>query len=490
MAYILNWTNPSIPEKTAPINVAVASLNTTSASVAFTGKGLSNYGKVQQENMMHMLENFASDNPPNKPTMGQLWYKFSTKQLNVCVDGTAATENLAWKTIGGVEVADVAPPEPNIGDLWFKKTGAASGFLYIFNAIGNNGGWSQIWPNVEIAAGREEFEYVKSLVNLMIGPLSAGGADINEIPLIVGSTSYAYPDVVTLDDDQIKLNYDGDNNVLVTTGTDSSGGADAQRELLVDPTSNDWDMLLDAARVAIMRLELPPTLVNGISPVPFVTDGTQVDSRLLTLPDTSPRYPSLERRSNRRFGLVTLSRLYSETVNALQVAAAQTARYNIKGILSPTANITIPSTPGFPYAGGSGASFTVTFASADDKKKFLQGGGFIQLSSQGAATFGNTGAGSIGMLRINNALTFRFSKSTPEQQVGSSVPHTGDALLSGNTPPVSSGQYNNTAHQVTFNSTATQITVSFSAGAIPPACSVQAFVPADLDIAVSTITIA
>jgi hypothetical protein len=54
-----------------------------STSLLLYGKGSPNYGERVQENLIHLLENFASGQEPVYPVAGQLWYNSNGKQLFV-----------------------------------------------------------------------------------------------------------------------------------------------------------------------------------------------------------------------------------------------------------------------------------------------------------------------------------------------------------------------------------------------------------------------
>lgn len=63
----------------------------TLTSIKLFGKGAPNYGEGQQEGILRILENFASETAPSLPTIGQLWWKVpavpsatSTPMLMVC----------------------------------------------------------------------------------------------------------------------------------------------------------------------------------------------------------------------------------------------------------------------------------------------------------------------------------------------------------------------------------------------------------------------
>lgn len=182
MSYTLKFKNGPGVDATgkADITVPVGTVNSTATSLVFTGKGAANYGTVQQENLIRLLENFADINPPTNPTIGQLWYDHSERTLKVLVQKTPTP---VWQELNGLQITDIgesAPALPQLGDLWFERTGAGSGFLYTYTGLGRYpttattiGGWDQIWPQVEIYAGREEYDIVREQLERIAGSASA-----------------------------------------------------------------------------------------------------------------------------------------------------------------------------------------------------------------------------------------------------------------------------------------------------------------------------
>lgn len=85
--FIIDWQSngaEGLPGKNA-IVLGEQSTNSSSTSLTLTGQKLLNYGEIQQENFIRLLENFASkDEPPNK-TIGQLWFYYigSTRDLRI-----------------------------------------------------------------------------------------------------------------------------------------------------------------------------------------------------------------------------------------------------------------------------------------------------------------------------------------------------------------------------------------------------------------------
>ena len=45
-----------------------------STSLNLVGKNVSNFGALQNENFLYLLENFSNSSSPPNPVNGQLWY--------------------------------------------------------------------------------------------------------------------------------------------------------------------------------------------------------------------------------------------------------------------------------------------------------------------------------------------------------------------------------------------------------------------------------
>ena len=78
------------------------------------GKNYAGYGEIQNENMIHMLENFSSSVSPTRPITGMLWYDVGTTKIKF-YDGTQ------WKTTGGAEASTTEPAGLNEGDFWWNS---------------------------------------------------------------------------------------------------------------------------------------------------------------------------------------------------------------------------------------------------------------------------------------------------------------------------------------------------------------------------------
>ncbi len=225
MSYVLQFTSPGLDPSKAPITVPVGTVNTTATPLNLTGKGAGNYAGLQQENLLHILENFASSTAPAAPTIGQLWYDSSSLTLKVLVDVSPVT----WKSLGGLQVTATGdgPPSPAaLGDLWFERTGVASGFLYTYTGIGRYpqtattiGGWDQIYPGVETYAGRDEYDSMREMLEQIAGEsTSAYGSGA------LGRSITNLTDFGPLDND-LRIKYSAlgpDANVLASTTADIS----------------------------------------------------------------------------------------------------------------------------------------------------------------------------------------------------------------------------------------------------------------------------
>ena len=173
MSYTISFEDSTVdPVTKAPITVPVGTVNTTATSIALTGKGAANFGQLQQTNLLHLLENFASGTAPSNPTIGQLWYDSVAGELKMLV--SAAPQ--VWKAVGAVQISPTVPTPATLGSLWFQPAGSASGFLYVYTGIGRYpqvgstiGGWDQIYPQVETVAGREEYDQMRQLLDRLIG---------------------------------------------------------------------------------------------------------------------------------------------------------------------------------------------------------------------------------------------------------------------------------------------------------------------------------
>jgi hypothetical protein len=112
---------------TSIIALADGTIN-TSLDVTLVGKNYAGYGLPQNENFVHLLENFSNDTPPTSPISGEVWFDSTTTNLKLNVN-----DGSGWKTVANMNVG----PTPNgtnptsgeggtfvaapltIGDMWW-----------------------------------------------------------------------------------------------------------------------------------------------------------------------------------------------------------------------------------------------------------------------------------------------------------------------------------------------------------------------------------
>jgi hypothetical protein len=96
----------------------------TSTGITLIGRNYTNYGDAQNENFLHLLENFADSVPPTAsssvtvPLTGTLWYDTAGQRIRV-YDGTN------WSTVSERIVSNTAPTTATYtikaGDQWYDS---------------------------------------------------------------------------------------------------------------------------------------------------------------------------------------------------------------------------------------------------------------------------------------------------------------------------------------------------------------------------------
>ena len=87
----------------------------STTDLRFVGKNYAGYGEVQNENFLHLLENFANTTQPPKSVLGQIWYDSANKRLKF-YNGSK------FKVAGGAEVSVTAPSGLAVGEFWWDST--------------------------------------------------------------------------------------------------------------------------------------------------------------------------------------------------------------------------------------------------------------------------------------------------------------------------------------------------------------------------------
>lgn len=110
MAYVVNRYDDSV------LTVVDDYTVNDDFDIKLIGRHYIDYGEIQNENMVFMLENFSNEFPPNNPISGQLWYDSFNNKLNVFDNSYGSFVSVNRPAIGG-------SPPPNMvhGELWFDS---------------------------------------------------------------------------------------------------------------------------------------------------------------------------------------------------------------------------------------------------------------------------------------------------------------------------------------------------------------------------------
>ena len=111
MSYIINKR-----DGTQITTVLEGTTDTTATSLTLVGQNYVGWGEIFQENLVHLMENFARSALPANALVGQLWFDTTAKRLNVLVE-----EDL-WRPLVTSVVNTNAPASPNVGDFWYDTT--------------------------------------------------------------------------------------------------------------------------------------------------------------------------------------------------------------------------------------------------------------------------------------------------------------------------------------------------------------------------------
>jgi hypothetical protein len=87
----------------------------TTTDLRFVGKNYAGYGEVQNENFLHLLENFSNTTPPPKAILGQIWFDSANKKLKF-YDGAR------FKIANGAEASSSAPSGLAEGEFWWDRS--------------------------------------------------------------------------------------------------------------------------------------------------------------------------------------------------------------------------------------------------------------------------------------------------------------------------------------------------------------------------------
>jgi len=108
MSYIINKRNG-----TQLTTVLEGTTDTTATSLTLVGQNYIGWGEIFQENLVHLMENFARSALPANALVGQLWFDTNAKSLKVLVAEDT------WRPLATSASGTLPPETPNVGDFWY-----------------------------------------------------------------------------------------------------------------------------------------------------------------------------------------------------------------------------------------------------------------------------------------------------------------------------------------------------------------------------------
>ena len=172
MTYKITLTNG-----TQLFELAEAVVDRTQTSISLIGKNSVNFGQAQNNDLVHILENFAHNIPPRSPLIGQLWFDTQTNTLNVY--------NSAWQGLALVVSSESQPPVNAQGNMWFdtssKQLKINDGTSYQLvgpEAIKNFGATRFISQSVKDISGFDHAVIKCTLDDEVIAVMSADDFDV------------------------------------------------------------------------------------------------------------------------------------------------------------------------------------------------------------------------------------------------------------------------------------------------------------------------
>jgi microcystin-dependent protein len=90
--------------------------DSATSSITFIGKNVSKFGEIQNDNFLHLLENFANGTEPNNKLRGQLWFNTSTS-----TNALKVYNGDRWKSLATLSYEPVSAYADTKGDLWYDS---------------------------------------------------------------------------------------------------------------------------------------------------------------------------------------------------------------------------------------------------------------------------------------------------------------------------------------------------------------------------------
>jgi hypothetical protein len=175
MSYVIYKTNGAV------LATILDGTTTESTGLKLIGKNYTNYGAIQNDNFVKLLENFAAPTPPGQsvgttPIAGTLWWDTSINRMHV-YDGAN------WLPVSEQISSATAPTVVKTGDQWWDTT---NGQLKVYNGSS----WTLIGPGNSLSQGKSGI-FIESVtdINSVIHQVSSTYSNGNLVSVFSDTTS-------------------------------------------------------------------------------------------------------------------------------------------------------------------------------------------------------------------------------------------------------------------------------------------------------------
>lgn len=210
MAYTINRTDGTIVA-----TVSDGQIDQASTDITLIGKNFAGFGEYINENLVKILENFASDAQPTQPLTGQLWYDITENRIKVY----SGTE---WKAVGTSALAASRPLDISTGDFWFDNVNRQ---LFFYDGvrdylIGPDYTASQGQSGLVVESIEDSSRSSRTIVSLYVSGTRVGFYSTSEFTPRVTIPSF--------DQTSVKVGYNSINSTFkfhgIATNSEALGG--------------------------------------------------------------------------------------------------------------------------------------------------------------------------------------------------------------------------------------------------------------------------
>jgi len=188
MAYLITKS-----DGTTLTTVSDGQIDDLSTDLTLIGKNYSGFGEAFNENLIKLLENFASSSRPTRPIRGQIWFDVTELKLKV-YNGTA------FQPVSSATIAATQPTSLTPGDLWFDDTNKQ---LYFYDGantllLGPSYGLSQGVSGIRVSTILDSLNQSKVITSLynngtLIGIFSSSETEFTPKIPIAGFSGTVIP---------------------------------------------------------------------------------------------------------------------------------------------------------------------------------------------------------------------------------------------------------------------------------------------------------